>query len=298
MAIICVADASRQQLLDRDQVLARIEMIDRDYANRPRRRLVEHKAIVTFADRYCVSESHMNGVVAIADGDHAFAAGVHRVIVAVAESYRVINTCVYRVGAVASNKHAVWRKKQRIVAISGVDVVSKVTGATGNIVHRNVAIAKNCCVVVLIGRANDVKGDVSVAVSCRVICVANSTVIYSLVSVAVNCRVICVVVSAVIRVISVAENCRIICVVFSAANRVISVAETEGNICVVVSCVMRVISVAETDGAIVVIGSPVERVISIAEAYKKFVLSSPALKTSVPLPTIRTAPVVLPPSIM
>src|SRR5208337_1004963 len=68
LTIVLIADGSRQRAGESDDVLARIKVIDRDRADLTRRRLVEHKAILTRADRYRVTISDINGVVAVADG--------------------------------------------------------------------------------------------------------------------------------------------------------------------------------------------------------------------------------------
>ncbi len=59
LAIILIADGSRQLAGESDDVLARIKMIDRDCADQTWRRLFKHKGILTLADRYRVAVSNM-----------------------------------------------------------------------------------------------------------------------------------------------------------------------------------------------------------------------------------------------
>jgi hypothetical protein len=93
MTVINGADRRRQSILNLDHVVGRIEMIDRDGANRTRCGLIEHEAIMPLADCYCVAKSDMHGiVVAVAEGDRIKAAElvIHHVAVAIAEDDRVL----------------------------------------------------------------------------------------------------------------------------------------------------------------------------------------------------------------
>ena len=58
MTIINGGNRRRQRGLNLDHVVVRIEMIDRDGANRTRCRLIEHEAVVPLADRYCVTTAN------------------------------------------------------------------------------------------------------------------------------------------------------------------------------------------------------------------------------------------------